>query len=168
MTVTIPHMQRTLIVIFAGLILTPMAWISMSANIPTWWSPMSPTVFIIPLVLGMENFLVATPIPSLIFLVCAGSLFRGESTVPKISRVFHGIFTVLSIFYALKGLSYGIRSWFPYTMSVLLLNALVLILLRRILHSAVCRPSWWKNLCFQWLFVAWLFTYAFPWIGEGI
>ena len=156
-----------------AMLLWGVAYVTVSANVPTIYSPYSFLV-IIP-VLSLHNFIeshvltlaIGTTLIPVSFLLWSFPLLHGQIRIPIRTRVLTIIMVLLSLAFLIMGWSYGNQyQGLAHTIAMYLLN-LICWLVMFILYIINSRqPSYGSNYIFHWVLFAWLAWVAYPWLGE--
>jgi hypothetical protein len=108
--------------------------------------------------------------PALLFILWNPQLFRAEGKIPKRTYVLLALVATLSAVDLALSWKWGLRyQGPPHTAIVCSINITWIgflgLALRRCLKNA---PPFRGSLFVHWMVFAWLFWYAFPWLGELI
>jgi hypothetical protein len=141
------------------------------SGVPTIFCPL-PALTVIPaLLLSQWNLeYLAVLLPTLLFLLWNPQLFRADGKIPKRSYVLFVLAAALSAADLAMGWKWGLKYQGPqFTAIVCSINVawigFLCLAFRRCLKTA---PSFRTSLFVHWMLFAWLFWYAFPWLGELI
>jgi len=166
-------------ILAVGFVILVAGAISVSAGVPTVWSPF-PFLTVIP------AFMVAsTPINqpdfafrSLALPVLAAAPIAAtfvawsvrpvaKSKVPIPSLLLFGLVCVLSLVAFIGGWGYGIQyQGFTYTVILAAINVILAVSVAAILLRHRAAPSQRRSLAFHGMLFLWLAWFAFPWLGE--
>ncbi len=154
--------------ILAGLMLGLVSAISsglLGVDSPRIIAPCS-ILLVLPLFLGVPLPILIF-IPTILFWLWSPYLFRGEANLVKRTKFLSYIITVLSAVMFIESWSLGQRyQGLQFTTSCAVLSTgLAAVIIALVLRSKEVR-SFKLNLVITWLIFAWIFTYAFPYLGE--
>lgn len=154
--------------IVAGLLLTLITAISiglLGGGCPSFIAPGS-VLITLPWMLGIPLPLLIF-IPAFLFWLWSPNLFRGESILPKRTKILGYATAILSSALFIKGWSYGERfQGMQFTVVCATLSAAYAVASLICGRSNKVNRSFKSNLVTTWLIFAWIFTYAFPYLGE--
>jgi hypothetical protein len=106
-------------------------------------------------------------LPVVFFYALGATLFSGAGAVPAHSLAALILAAVGVALYFVKGWSFGVKYQdYLGLVVVAYLNVGVFALLSYLALRSRFRPSFARNLAFHWLFVWWLASGAFPYMGE--
>ena len=150
---------------------TFLSWLTVSANRPTVWAPLS--FFVLGATWVSERFLGrASPLAGLLFvpLFCTAwclPVFKGKNTVPIRSFVLLVLAFALSLANLIFGYEYGIR-WqgHSYVEGVIAISVVLWVAVGALAWTAWRRQTTNMNLVFHAAFFGWLAWYSLPTLGE--
>ncbi|SRR6266498_3381641 len=149
----------------AGVGLLAPGMLSLLGNSPNMAHPGS-FLLVLPLFLGVPLALVFLVGP-LLFWLWMPRLFRGSPQVPLRSLLLLLVVAALSFSSLADGWNYGARyQGVAFVHGILWINVLAVLVLGVLLFIGRRTPSFPTNLLAHWFLVAWLVTYAFPYLGE--
>ncbi len=150
------------------------AYASISANYPTIFSPFSFVVIVPGMALSqvissnkLTYFLFGTLITPVTFVLWSFPLLRGQTQIPKRSKIGASLLVALSLYSLIGSWPYGvIYQGVFHTVVICIWNVICWFALFFLNRSNSIRQSYWSNYLFHWIFFAWLAWVAFPWLGE--
>jgi len=155
------------ITILAGLSLILLSAISLGlfCRVPSILSP-GPLLLVIPL-FAWTPVLFIVLIPAVFFWIWSSYLFYGVSKLPRRTKILGYIIAVLSVFYFASSWRYGVRyQGLLFTIVSAAISAACVILFIVTVRRNERNESFASNLLATWLLFVWVFTYAFPYLGE--
>jgi len=155
-----------------GAALVLLAWIGcFSSGTPTLICPM-PLITIVPaFYLASRSFhspyWLGVLLPTTLFFAWTPRISRGQSEVPRRSRVLLASLTVLSLAYFVVSWRDGVQyQGREHTIAVGVVNTIWAVILWTILYRSSRRSSFAINMLFHATLFAWVAWYAFPYLGE--
>lgn len=155
------------ITFLAGLSLILLSAISLGlfCRVPSILSP-GPVLLVIPL-MAWTPVLFIILIPAAFFWIWSAYLFYGVPKLPKRTKILGYVIAVLSLSYFASSWSYGVRyQGLLFTIVCAAISAALLTLFILAVRKNEKSGSFASNLLASWLLFAWVFTYAFPYLGE--
>lgn len=124
-----------------------------------------PMTLVFPMFYGLGYM--ALLIWPIFFLVWSVQLFKGDVEIPKRSIALFGLVLLLSLVWFGMSLDYGIRyQGGAYVAIAFGLNLLIAATIGVFFVRGRNSPSFRCSLISHWLLVAWIVSFAFPYLGE--
>jgi hypothetical protein len=151
----------------AGLSLILLSAISLGlfGRAPSILSP-GAILLVIPLMIWTPVFFVIL-IPAVFFWLWSSYLFQGLPNLPKRTKILGYIIAALSLFYFASSWSYGVRyQGLLFTIVCAATSVAFVVIFIVVVRRNEKNSSFASNLLATWLLFVWVFTYAFPYLGE--
>ncbi len=130
-----------------------------------------PVVIPIPvlLLLIFGGWTAALGVPVVVFWILSIPMLDRSPCLPMSSRLLFTTAAFLEVLYWPAVWQDGLK-WrsLEALLFYVTMNATVILVLSSMAHTSTDRPSFGKSLAFHWMLVVWLFTIAFPYVGELI
>jgi hypothetical protein len=156
------------ITILAGLMLSLVSAITsglLGVDCPRIMAPCS-ILLILPLFLGVPLPILIF-IPTILFWLWSPHLFQGEANLVKRTKILGYIVAILSAAMFIKSWSLGQRyQGLQFTASYAMLSMGLAAVIITLAQRSKGIQSFKLNLVITWLIFTWIFTYAFPYLGE--
>ena len=150
----------------AALALAPLSFqVLLSHRVPSISSPF-PLPLVFPVFLGVPP-LVAAAIPSLVFCAWSWPLFFGSTISTRRTLLAFVVVATASAsvfgFYWGHGVTY---QGYRYTLTTAIFSLLFAVVIAALLIRFWRDKTTWSSLAVNFILFAWVFTYAFPYLGE--
>ena len=133
---------------------------------PTFASPAS-LLLVIPAFMSVPVLLVIF-LAMVSFCAWCWQLFPGHPKVPLRSLVLFVVAAILSLSWYVVGWRSGLQyEGFGFTVACAVASAVLFVACGFMLWRARVQPSWALSLLSHAILFFWLFSYAFPYLGEG-
>ena len=164
--------------LLGAIVLGFVSYSTMSANVPTIYSPFSLTVVlptfyiydlgkILPSFLSFLPVILARCIVPLFFIAWSHKLYSNTCKIPRRSIILFSMMIILSFISLFGSWNYGIEYQGKFhTIAMYGLNLIFWVVMIFLYLLNRKKPSFKISFIFHWISFAWLAWVAFPWLGE--
>ena len=156
------------ITFMAGLLLVFVTYLSLDPIIGRFPSIVAPSsmLLLLPGILGVPIPILSL-VPTMLFWLWSQQLFRGSPDLNRRTKILGCIISVLSATYYFNEWRWNAHYYGMFhTVVCTLVSATFAVVISIAAWKNKNKPSFKTSIVTTWLIFAWIFTFAFPWLGE--